>query len=152
MRIRGTRASVDTVRLIRVFGYGGSDALTMDEANGALPTAQLFGGSGNDRIVGGSGLQEGVPVLAPRTAVQRDPDLLRVMDGCAVHRGVAGVGVRPWEVGLHDVDERPALVSGAGVAIAEEEQPAVLRLDRSDEAAADVDELRVDHLAPSLPV
>src|SRR5207237_1004398 len=43
------------VGLIRVFGYGGSDALTIDEANGALPVAHMFGGSGNDRIAGGSG-------------------------------------------------------------------------------------------------
>ena len=55
VRIRGARATVDNVRLIRVFGYGGSDALTLDEANGALPRAQMFGGSGNDRILGGSG-------------------------------------------------------------------------------------------------
>jgi Ca2+-binding RTX toxin-like protein len=55
VRIHGPRATVDNVRLIRVFGNGGSDALTLDEANGVLPRAQLFGGSGNDRIVGGSG-------------------------------------------------------------------------------------------------
>src|SRR5215468_2202306 len=55
VRIRGVRATVNNVRLIRIFGNDGSDAITLDEANGALPAAQLFGGSGNDRIVGGSG-------------------------------------------------------------------------------------------------
>ena len=55
VRIRGPRATVDNVGLIRVFGYGGNDALAIDEANGALPTAHMFGGSGNDRILGGSG-------------------------------------------------------------------------------------------------
>jgi Ca2+-binding RTX toxin-like protein len=55
VRIRGTRATVDNVGLIRMFGYGGNDGLAMDEANGALPAALMFGGSGNDRILGGSG-------------------------------------------------------------------------------------------------
>ena len=55
VRIRGTRATVDNVDLIRIFGYGGNDALTLDESNGALPAAHMFGGSGNDRLLGGSG-------------------------------------------------------------------------------------------------
>src|SRR5262249_20384361 len=55
VRIRGARATVNNVRLIRIFGNDGSDAITLDEANGTLPAAQLFGGSGNDRILGGSG-------------------------------------------------------------------------------------------------
>src|SRR3954451_20574580 len=32
VRVRGARATVGNVRLIRIFGYGGSDALTIDEA------------------------------------------------------------------------------------------------------------------------
>jgi Ca2+-binding RTX toxin-like protein len=55
VRIHGTRATVDNVDLIRIFGYGGNDALALDEANGAMPAAHLFGGSGNDRLLGGSG-------------------------------------------------------------------------------------------------
>src|SRR5512132_957477 len=43
VRIRGTRATVDNVDLIRIFGYGGNDALALDEANGAMPAARMFG-------------------------------------------------------------------------------------------------------------
>ncbi len=38
-----------------MFGQGGNDTITLNEANGALPAAQLFGGNGNDTITGGSG-------------------------------------------------------------------------------------------------
>ena len=55
VRIRGPRATVNNLGLIRIFGNGGDDTLAIDEANGALPKAQMFGGSGNDRILGGSG-------------------------------------------------------------------------------------------------
>ncbi len=48
-------ATVANTNLIRVFGMGGNDILTLDEANGALPAAMLFGGSGNDTLTGGSG-------------------------------------------------------------------------------------------------
>ena len=34
---------------------GGNDTISVDEANGALPAAQLFGGDGNDILTGGSG-------------------------------------------------------------------------------------------------
>ena len=39
----------------QVFGQGGDDVITLNEANGALPAANLFGGCGNDTITGGSG-------------------------------------------------------------------------------------------------
>ncbi len=41
--------------MIQVFGLGGNDTLTLDEANGALPRANLFAGAGNDVATGGSG-------------------------------------------------------------------------------------------------
>jgi Ca2+-binding RTX toxin-like protein len=47
-----TVASTDT---IQVFGQGGDDTISLNEANGALPAAQLFGGAGNDVLTGGSG-------------------------------------------------------------------------------------------------
>lgn len=47
-----TVANTDT---IQIFGLGGNDVLTMNEANGALPRALLFGGTGNDTLTGGSG-------------------------------------------------------------------------------------------------
>ena len=41
--------------LIKVLGHGGDDTITLDETNGAMPAAQLLGGSGNDTLTGGSG-------------------------------------------------------------------------------------------------
>ncbi len=51
----GGTATVANTSLIQVFGTGGDDMLSLDETNGALPAAQLFGGAGNDTLVGGSG-------------------------------------------------------------------------------------------------
>jgi Ca2+-binding RTX toxin-like protein len=48
-------ATVANTALIRVFGLGGDDVITLNEVNGALPAAMLFGGGGNDTITGGSG-------------------------------------------------------------------------------------------------
>jgi Ca2+-binding RTX toxin-like protein len=53
--IKGGSASVANVKLIQVFGQGGNDILALDEALGALPKANMFGGAGNDTITGGSG-------------------------------------------------------------------------------------------------
>src|SRR5262252_7195801 len=53
--IVGGKATVANTALIQVFGQGGNDTITLDEANGALPAAQLFGGAGNDTLTGGSG-------------------------------------------------------------------------------------------------
>jgi Ca2+-binding RTX toxin-like protein len=53
--ITGGQATVANTALIQVFGQGGNDTITLDEANGALPAAQLFGGAGNDTLTGGSG-------------------------------------------------------------------------------------------------
>ena len=41
--------------MIKVFGQGGNDVITLSEVNGALPKAHLFGGTGNDVLTGGSG-------------------------------------------------------------------------------------------------
>jgi Ca2+-binding RTX toxin-like protein len=48
-------ATVANTELIRVFGKGGNDTITFDEASGALPAGALFGGAGNDLLIGGSG-------------------------------------------------------------------------------------------------
>ena len=53
--IAGGQATVANTALIQVFGQGGNDTITLDESNGALPSAQLFGGAGNDVLTGGSG-------------------------------------------------------------------------------------------------
>lgn len=53
--ILGGSSSVANTSLIQVFGQGGNDTIALNEANGALPRANLFGGSGNDTLTGGSG-------------------------------------------------------------------------------------------------
>ncbi len=56
--VTGGKPTVGNTSLIQVFGTGGNDTISLDEANGALPVAQLFGGAGNDIITGGSGNDE----------------------------------------------------------------------------------------------
>lgn len=51
-------ATVANTDLIRVNGGDGNDVITLDEANGPLPAAQIFGGDGNDTLTGGSGNDE----------------------------------------------------------------------------------------------
>ncbi|MEN3380093.1 MAG: hypothetical protein V7608_137 [Hyphomicrobiales bacterium] len=53
--VAGGSATVANTALIQVFGQAGNDIIRLDESNGALPAAELFGGSGNDTITGGSG-------------------------------------------------------------------------------------------------
>jgi Ca2+-binding RTX toxin-like protein len=53
--IPGGFPTVFNTRSISVFGLGGNDTLRLDETNGPLPGAQMFGGSGNDTLTGGSG-------------------------------------------------------------------------------------------------
>src|SRR4051794_34287997 len=52
--IQGGTATVANTALLQVFGQDGNDNLSLNEANGALPSAFLFGGSGNDILTGGS--------------------------------------------------------------------------------------------------
>src|ERR1700730_7192259 len=51
--VMGGQATVANTTLIRGFGQGGKDTITLDESNGALPAAQLFGGNGSDTLTGG---------------------------------------------------------------------------------------------------
>lgn len=53
--IIGGTPSVANTALIQVFAQGGHDTVTLQEASGALPRANLFGGAGNDVLTGGSG-------------------------------------------------------------------------------------------------
>src|SRR5215210_1922349 len=53
--VTGGTPTVANTTLIRVFGQGGADVITLNEANGALPVANLFGGADNDTLTGGSG-------------------------------------------------------------------------------------------------
>ncbi len=52
--VRGGTPTVANVSNVQVFGLGGNDTLSLDETNGALPSANLFGGRGNDTLIGGS--------------------------------------------------------------------------------------------------
>jgi Ca2+-binding RTX toxin-like protein len=56
--VTGGSPTVANTALIRVFGLDGQDVLTLNEANGALPAANLFGGTGNDTLTGGSGADQ----------------------------------------------------------------------------------------------
>ena len=53
--VTGGSPTVANTRQITVFGQAGDDVITLDETNGALPNAGLFGGIGNDTLTGGSG-------------------------------------------------------------------------------------------------
>jgi len=53
--ISGGTPTVANTALIQLFGQAGDDTLTIDETNGAMPRANLFGGTGNDTLTGGSG-------------------------------------------------------------------------------------------------
>jgi Ca2+-binding RTX toxin-like protein len=52
--VGGTPTVANTTN-IQLFGQAGNDTLALDETNGALPAADLFGGAGNDVLTGGSG-------------------------------------------------------------------------------------------------
>jgi Ca2+-binding RTX toxin-like protein len=51
----GGTPTVANTSLIRASGLAGQDTITIVETNGALPRANLFGGSENDVLTGGSG-------------------------------------------------------------------------------------------------
>jgi Ca2+-binding RTX toxin-like protein len=53
--ITGTTPTVANISQITIFGQAGNDTLTLNETNGALPRAIIFGGAGNDILTGGSG-------------------------------------------------------------------------------------------------
>lgn len=53
--ISGGTPNVANTDVIEAFGNAGNDTIRLDETNGPLPAAQLFGGLGNDTLTGGSG-------------------------------------------------------------------------------------------------
>ena len=53
--VGGGTPTVANTALIQVFGQAGNDTITLSEASGALPAANLFGGVNNDTLTGGSG-------------------------------------------------------------------------------------------------
>jgi Ca2+-binding RTX toxin-like protein len=56
--VAGGTPTVANTTVIQVFGLGGDDTISLNEANGALPAAHLFGGAGNDILTGGSGADQ----------------------------------------------------------------------------------------------
>jgi Ca2+-binding RTX toxin-like protein len=54
----GGKATVANTGRIQAFGLNGNDTITLDESNGALPGADLFGAAGNDTLTGGSGADQ----------------------------------------------------------------------------------------------
>ena len=54
----GGTPTVANTALIQAFGLGGNDAMTVNETNGAMPRANLFGGAGNDVLTGASGADQ----------------------------------------------------------------------------------------------
>src|SRR5262245_50715092 len=55
VNVIGGTPTVANTALIQAFGLNGNDSITLDEANGPLPSANLFGNAGNDTLTGGSG-------------------------------------------------------------------------------------------------
>jgi Ca2+-binding RTX toxin-like protein len=53
--VTGGTPTVANTQLMSLLGMPGNDVITLDEASGALPRANLFGGRGNDVLTGGSG-------------------------------------------------------------------------------------------------
>jgi len=53
--INGGVPTTGNTLLIQVFGMESNDKIVLDEKNGPLPPAHLFGGDGNDLVTGGSG-------------------------------------------------------------------------------------------------
>src|SRR4051794_41482842 len=54
----GGTPTVANTTTVQVFGQGGNDTIALNESNGALPRALLFGGDGNDVLTGGSGADQ----------------------------------------------------------------------------------------------
>jgi Ca2+-binding RTX toxin-like protein len=56
--ITGGVANITNTVLVEVFGRAGNDQLTMDQSGGTLPSAHLFGESGNDTLTGSLAIDE----------------------------------------------------------------------------------------------
>src|SRR5687768_15971861 len=56
--VLGSTPTVVNTDLITIFGNAGHDTIVLNQAKGALPKAKIFGGTGNDRVTGGSGADQ----------------------------------------------------------------------------------------------
>ena len=122
--IGGTPTVANTSR-IQAFGLNDDDIITLDEAFGALPAANLFGGVGNDQLTGGSGGdmlfgQAGNDILLGRGGFDllfggADDDVLTGGDGDDQMFGEAGNDRMIWNPG----DDSDLMEGGAGTDTAE---------------------------------
>ncbi len=125
INIVGGPATVANTSLIQMFGQGGNDVITMNEVNGALPAANIFGGAGNDTIAGGSGNdllfgQTGNDVLLGKGGNDflfggTENDTLTGGDGDDQMFGEAGDDRMIWNPG----DDSDLMEGGAGTDTAE---------------------------------
>jgi Ca2+-binding RTX toxin-like protein len=123
--VLGGTPTVANTSLIQVFGQGGNDTITLNETNGALPRANLFGGAGNDAITGGSGNdmlfgQSGNDTLLGKGGTDflfggADNDVLTGGDGDDQMFGEAGNDRMIWNPG----DDSDLMEGGDGVDTAE---------------------------------
>ncbi|MCC7281298.1 MAG: hypothetical protein IT556_02870, partial [Acetobacteraceae bacterium] len=123
--ITGGVPTVANTALIQAFGQGGDDVILLDESNGALPKANLFGGTGNDTITGGSGNdqlfgQSGNDVLVGKGGNDflfggTENDILTGGDGDDQMFGEAGDDRMIWNPG----DDSDLMEGGAGTDTAE---------------------------------
>jgi Ca2+-binding RTX toxin-like protein len=52
--VTGGVPTIANTSLIRILGFGGNDVLLVDDSNGPMPPANLFGGEGDDTLTGSS--------------------------------------------------------------------------------------------------
>lgn len=55
VRVQGGMSTVANTSLIQLYGQAGNDVLSLDEASGPLPKANVFGNTENNTLTGGSG-------------------------------------------------------------------------------------------------
>src|SRR5262245_53036070 len=123
--VQGGTATVANTALIQVFGQGGNDIITLNEAVGALPRANLFGGAGDDIITGGSGGdllfgQSGNDTLLGKGGFDQlyggaGDDVLTGGDADDLMFGEAGNDRMIWNPG----DDTDLMEGGAGIDTAE---------------------------------
>src|SRR5215218_8149131 len=123
--IQGGAATVANTALISGFGQNGNDTIRLDETNGALPRANLFGGIGNDTLTGGSGTdllfgQAGDDTLLGKGGADQlfggaDNDTLTGGDGDDQMFGEAGNDRMIWNPG----DDNDLFEGGDGTDTAE---------------------------------
>ena len=125
VNVLGGTPSVANTALISVFGQGGNDTLLLNETNGALPAANMFGGAGNDTMTGGSGGnqlhgQSGDDTLLGKGGTDllfggADDDTLTGGDGDDQVFGQSGNDRMIWNAG----DDTDLFEGGAGIDTAE---------------------------------